>query len=298
MPLPTFIIAGAPKCGTTALWSYFKEHPAVFMTNPIKEPRFFSDAKGELEKGTSGAGPIRSGTFGKGINWYKSLFNSCGEGQVCGEASTQYFSDVNSPNLIKSIVPDVKLIFLLRHPVERVYSHYWQEYKLGLKFPDFTSMVSNHHPRFHYYCNVSSYQTHMERYYNVFAKNHVLVLLNTDLKQEPVKMVQKAFKFIDVDPSFVPASVESRFNLQTKPRFRFLQGGYTRLTSSKLAVKIPERMRPYVRIITRFVSYINSVPNKMPPLPKQIRAQLTDRFRDDIAYVEELLNRDLTTWRK
>ena len=138
----------------------------------------------------------------------------------------------------------------------------------------------------------------MERYYNVFAKNHVLVLLHTDLKQKPVEMVQKAFKFIDVDPSFVPASVGSRFNLQTKPRFRFLQGGYTRLTSSKLAVKIPDRMRTYVRIITRFLSYVNSVPNKMPPVPKQIRAQLIDRFRDDIAYVEELLNRDLATWRK
>ena len=160
MSLPTFIIAGAPKCGTTALWNYLNEHPEVCMAR-IKEPRFFSQMPGELDKKTIGSGPLRSGYFNRGINWYQSLFDSCQQLKARGEASTYYFSAIDSPILIESLIPKVRLIFILRDPVKRLYSHYWQEYKLGLGMPSFEDMVRDNHPRFQYYSYVSSYKINL-----------------------------------------------------------------------------------------------------------------------------------------
>jgi len=298
MPLPTFIIAGAPKCGTTALWMYLKEHPEVYMTNPIKEPRFFSDARGELEKAALGAGPIRSGTFHKGLKWYESLFTASSDKPVRGEGSTQYFSVESSPKLIKSFLPDVKLIFLLRDPSERVYSHYWQEYKLGLKFPTFANMVKSNHPRLEHYCHVSCYKTHLKRYYDVFSNSHILVLLDVDLRKKPLETIQKAYEFVGVDTEFVPSCLGTRFNKQMKPRLRLLQRMITNISASRLSDIFPDGSRPCLRWVTRSIRHMNLLPNEVPPLPKEIRAQLRDRFLDDIAYVEELQKCDLNAWRK
>jgi hypothetical protein len=140
LSIPDFIIAGAPKCGTTALASFLNEHPGVCMCY-IKEPRFFTKMKGDMETTITGDGPRLSGTFDNGYEWYASLFKNALEGQKTGEASTVYFANADSAKLIYDHNPNMKLILMLRHPVKRLYSHYWQEYKLGFNFPSFEQMV-------------------------------------------------------------------------------------------------------------------------------------------------------------
>ena len=73
--IPDFIIAGAPKCGTTALAFFLSEHPGVCISR-IKEPRFFTGIKGDMEKTIAGDGPRLSGNYEKGFKWYSSLFEN------------------------------------------------------------------------------------------------------------------------------------------------------------------------------------------------------------------------------
>jgi len=299
MALPHFIIAGAPKCGTTALWAFLSQHPDICMTSN-KEPSFFSDDPGELEKPMSmmGSGDLHPGNYYRGLSWYESLFKHCQKTQVRGEATPRYFMGQNSASLIKSIVPQVKLIFLLRHPLEVMFSAYWQEHKPGLKLPDFVKMVTTNHPRFQFYCRIISYQSNLEKYYKHFSDKQILVLLHADLKQKPLETLQQIFEFIGVDKTFVPNNLEAQFNQRAIPRFRTLQ----RMLYSPMVVKLSKRMPvsllPYLRPIRNAIRQLNLKERKnSSSIPSSIRQQLIQSFEKDIVYVEKLLGRDLNAWR-
>ncbi|MEQ8530676.1 MAG: sulfotransferase domain-containing protein, partial [Imperialibacter sp.] len=128
---PDFIIAGAPKCGTTALYAILNQHPLISMSK-VKEPVFFSRTPGVVKSNLAEYGPNLSGRFDYGMSWYSSLFEK-GPNKIFGEASTLYFINDDSPKLIFDHAPKVKFIFMVRDPVERIYSHYWQDMKLGFE---------------------------------------------------------------------------------------------------------------------------------------------------------------------
>jgi len=133
--LPTFILAGAPKCGTTSLWEYFQMHPDV-CTCAVKEPKFFCEEPSYVQEPDNYRSKS-TGNYQKSINWYKSLFRQCKVENAIGEASGNYFISLEAPQLINKHLPDVILLFILRDPVERIYSHYWQEIRVGHKLPSF-----------------------------------------------------------------------------------------------------------------------------------------------------------------
>ena len=125
--IPDFIIIGAAKSGTTSLYKYLCRHPQIFMCTP-KEPDFFS---------------IDANYF-KGIDWYYSLFNEASPTQVCGEASTTYSRWHQHPKAAERIyqsLGQVKLIYIMRHPVDRAYSFYVHRFKGSLHKPELA--VSN-----------------------------------------------------------------------------------------------------------------------------------------------------------
>lgn len=108
--LPDFIVVGAAKCGTTTLYGYLCLDPRVFMSTP-KEPCFFDE----------------KGSRGDGIGWYRGLFADAREGQILGEASTNYTRYPQVPDVpakIHALIPEARLIFLMRDPVQRTYSHF------------------------------------------------------------------------------------------------------------------------------------------------------------------------------
>ena len=109
-PLPDFIIIGRQKCGTTSLASWLDEQPEVFFSHP-KEPHFFA----------------RDMAWKRGLDWYATVYKGVGAGQLTGEGSQSYtHPDLNSiaAERIQRTVPDVRLIYVVRHPVERIRSHY------------------------------------------------------------------------------------------------------------------------------------------------------------------------------
>ena len=296
MPLPSFIIGGAPKAGTTALWAYLADHPEVFMPG-YKEPHFFSRMQEDMGNGIVKPGPRRAITFSNGLQWYEDLFKPGSSAKARGEASTHYFSAPDSAGLIRAHVPDVRLIFLLRDPVERLYSQYWQLYKSGWSMPKFESMFHNNHPALAYYCYVSSYKMHLERFYSEFSPEHILILFDVDLKRQPMEVLQRVYRFIDVDPGFIPSALGSTFNPNRFPRSRFIERLLTILRHSWLSREMPDGWRQRFSSTRRFVSKLNAVQDRYPPMPVAIRSELVKRFEGDISFVENLLGVNLDSWR-
>src|SRR5262245_44057756 len=138
--LPNFFIVGAPKAGTTSLYEYLRRHPQVYMS-PVKEPNYFSYAD-----------TVAQNLYHKekGIEqWdeYVKLFEASNGAHAIGEASVSYLFYPEVPRRLNEKFPDARIIIVLRNPVDRAYSHYYMEHKLGYvreSFDDIVMKRSNH----------------------------------------------------------------------------------------------------------------------------------------------------------
>jgi hypothetical protein len=293
--LPTFIIAGAQKSGTTSLWYYLKAHPQVGMAM-IKEPTFFTNVPGcgNSPDGTASRFP---GYYDRGPEWYQSLYQGCANAKAIGEASTIYMTEADSPGLIKGSIPDVKLIFLLRDPVERAYSNYWQEVKEGWSVPSFPELVDQHHPALQRYLYVSSYQLHLERYLHIFPARQLSVYLYDDLIHKPAELIRQAYRFIGVDENFTPKNLGQVYNQKMTFRSRHFNQLLENLAYCWRRVLKIEPPGWMSKIALNFID-LNSRPVSHPALSRPLRLRLITEFSATIDYVERFLGRSLLAWRK
>lgn len=297
MTMPTFIIGGAPKSGTTALWYYLNAHPDVNL-GKNKEIRFFSNVnKGALSTGLTTFGPIRPGLYSKGLKWYESFFDDSKQYKAYGEASTHYFSAHDSASLIKKDIPNVKLIFMLRDPVARLYSHYWEEYKMGIDMPDFETMVKNNHPRFQWYSFISSYKVNLERFLLNFSEHQILVLIMDDLKNSPNDVFRSVCNFLNIDNMEIPVELNKKYNQQTAPRNRNLEKIITYTQNSTIAQNLPLKIREKLGVIRRKLSAANAINYDYPKLSNETRSFLIKPFIEDVKFVETFIGRNLDKWR-
>jgi hypothetical protein len=112
MPMPTFVIAGAQKCGTSSLTATLRQHPQFFMSMP-KELHFFDRH------------------FDRGLSWYREQFTPAGRHLQIGEATPAYLYDAEARARLAETLPAAKFVVILRDPVKRAYSHYWHTRRRG-----------------------------------------------------------------------------------------------------------------------------------------------------------------------
>ena len=291
--IPDFIIAGAPKCSTTALAFFLSEHPGVSISR-IKEPRFFTKIKGDMEKTIAGEGPRLSGNYEKGFEWYRSLFADVLPNQLTGEASTVYFCNEDAAELIYKEVPKVKIVFLLRDPVKRLYSHYWQEYKLGFKFPSFEEMVAANNPRFVYYKKISAYKENLIRYLQLFEREQILILIQEEFEKDAAEHFKKVQEFLGL-PIF-DVDLNKRVNDQVVPKNRRIARILTVMQSSQVKKIIPEGLLIRASRWRRNLFSANTETFKYPPIDETIYKTLKKDFEKDIVFVEELIGRKIGEW--
>ena len=180
MTLPNFLVIGTMKGGTTALWRYLRDHSEVFMADP-KEIQFFSR------------------NWHEGWDWYEAKFVGAGRAAAVGEASPSYaefghFPEV--PKRIASRLPDVRLIYLVRHPVERVASQYLHLLTQGLEEHSMEEAV---HSRAGY-LGMNEYATVIEGYLEHFPRRQLLVLQSEALRDDRQATVRRVLEFLGVDP--------------------------------------------------------------------------------------------------
>lgn len=202
--MPNFLLIGAQKCGTTSLFHYLLRHPNI--GKPLKkEIGFFS---------------VR---FYRGINWYKSFFPTplselYQEHFITGEASTGYICHPHAPNRIARTIPQVKLIALLRNPVDRAYSHYYHTKRLGREDLAFEEAIAKenervgwieekiredeyyYHDNYHLYTYLSRgiYINQLKNWLGAFTKKQILVLRSEDLFSNPSAIVNQVFDFLEL----------------------------------------------------------------------------------------------------
>ncbi|HLR25420.1 MAG TPA: sulfotransferase domain-containing protein [Fodinibius sp.] len=270
---PTFIIIGAMKCGTSSLYHYLRLHPEVGMSD-IKEVDFF----------------IKENNFDKGVEWYQDRFQ--GDYKIFGEASpnyskAHYFAGV--PQRMAELVPEVKLIYLVRDPIERIISHYTHNYSEGREHRSIDEALQELEGNHYVMC--SRYFWQLQHYLQFFSKDQMLVVPSYQLMEERRKALQEVFKFIGVDPSYYTAEYEQQKHKSSQKRRK---GRLSRFILESPVIKslkgyIPDALKDPVKRATR--------PEvQKPELSAPLRQRLTDYLGPDIDHLRSFTGLPLDRW--
>jgi Sulfotransferase domain len=192
--LPNLIVIGAAKCGTTSLHEYLDEHPQIAMSRE-KELHFFVDRK----------------NWGRGIPWYEAQFDA--SAPVRGESSPGYSAYPlyeGVPARMAATIPDAKLVYLVRDPVERVVSHYTHRTVNWPEMGTLEEALADAHVR-EWLVTPSRYWLQLEQYLEHFPPEQILVVDSDELRAS----LPRIFEFAGVDPSFGSPGFERAHNAGT-----------------------------------------------------------------------------------
>ena len=255
MPLPTFVIAGAQKCGTSTLVATLRRHPQVHMSRP-KELHFFDRRK----------------NLDRGLEWYAEQFSPGPKQIAWGEASPTYVYEEAARHALTDLLPDAKIVVILRDPAKRAYSHFWHSKRLDFESVDTFEEALDLEPermasgdrrqqmRFSY-LDRGHYVEQLEDLVARHGADNVHVMLLDDLGSDRVPTLEKLMAFIGVDTA--PASTIKE-QWTNKYRVGERDGKQT------------------------VVAY--------PPLPPETRARMVEHFKPWNDRLAEFLGRDLSAW--
>lgn len=270
---PNFIIIGAMKCGTSSLYHYLRLHPQVGMSE-IKEVDFF----------------VKENNYEHGVGWYQSQFK--GEFDVYGEASpnyskAHYFKGV--ARRMYDLLPEVKLIYLVRDPIERIISHYTHNYSEGREHQSIEKVLQS--PEENHYVMCSKYFWQLEHYLQFFSKDQILVVPSFQLMEERRAALHDIFEFIGVEPSFyTPEFGEQKHKSSQKRR----KGRLSRLVLESPIIKtlkgyVPDRVKDPIKKTTR--SEVHK-----PELSASLQQRLVDSLRTDIDRLRSFTGLQFRRW--
>jgi hypothetical protein len=300
MPLPTFLIIGAMKSGTTTLYNLLTQHPQIFMS-PVKEPTFF--IRNELKELRMKHKMFTAMT----IDDYQQLFQGANGAIAIGEASPGYMSNPESVSLIKEQLPNSLLIAILRNPVHRAYSHYNHARNRGLGYgSDFETAIEAEIDRpstidrcspdvWTRFVRLGDYYSQLKPYFDTFDRSQLHVCLLEDLISDPAEVVQKIFAFLGTDSTFVP-DYSARSEEGKIPKSRILDtvhSGIRRMPALKAVIDVVG-LGKTVRTISTNLRNTNQI--KPGPMSEVARARLAEYYRPGILKLEKLLERNLSVW--
>lgn len=310
---PSFLIIGAMKAGTTALSSLLEQHPQIFVS-PVKEPNFYAYYGGRPKCEHPPGLPypswivntphaarramerrVDAATFTT-VRAYETLWQNAIEPQT-GEASVRYLYLPQCPELIARLNPDVKLIVILRDPVERAYSHYLMARRMSREpiasfaqaiEAEAARLAQNYDPFWHYF-SFGKYFEQLTRYFRFFEKSKILILFSDDMKENLSTEYARVLRFLGVDDSF-RSGAKREYGVGGVPRSKLLYRMSTRPSFIKEWFKRIVPAQYHVRIMKRLVLY-------KPELEHDHRQQLRRRYSSGVASLEGLIEIDLSHWR-
>lgn len=302
MKVPNFFIVGAPKCGTTALYTFLSRHPQVFMPPYKKEPHYFAS---DLNRNTK---IVKTHEWIINKSEYFALFEQADEAKVVGEASVFYMYSKTAANEIYHFNPEAKIIIMLRHPVDMVYSlHQQRIYNMMEDTLDFSQALELdkkyinsggiHTPgELHVgsYWDIALYFEQVKRYLKTFPRNQVHLILYDEFKDDTPRIYRKTLEFLNVDPSF-----ETEFSVINKSKYLRSQWAQKiilarpNLIIKPLHALMPKWMRHQLAML---LINLNLIESERSPLTPKLREDLISFFRKDILDLSALIDRDLSIW--
>jgi hypothetical protein len=296
LTLPNFLIVGAAKAGTTALYHYLKQHPQVYMS-PEKETNFFAFEGQEVAFSGPGDEKISASAITT-LKAYARQFEAASTEVALGEASPWYLYSLRAAENIRRHVPRAKLIVVLRNPVDRAFSSYLHVVRDGREDLSFEEGLLAEEGRAErnwefiwHYQRAGFYAAQVERFLRLFPREQMRFCLYDDLLSDPTGFLRDIYGFLGVDTSSV-VDTSFRPNATGVPRNRFLGRVLVQPNLLRSAVKLvtPKRVRYNVsqRINQRLLS--------KPSLDHETRLMLLRSYREDISKLEGLVDKDLSAW--
>ncbi len=273
--LPNFLIIGAMKAGTTSLYHYLRHHPDVFMADP-KELDFF----------------VGRANWARGLNWYEEHFADAPGAAAVGEASPNYTKRHDDPDVagrIAAALPGARLVYLVRHPVERMLSMYRQVAADGLE----TRPAAEAFAADPDYLRTSMYAWQLEPYLQHFPPDRLLVMTSERLRRDRAAAVARVFQFLGVDPAWEPPGLDRES--QRGDRLRVPRRGPAarlgELPGYRNVLERSWRLRElHGRLTTRPAPPVDAA------LPDDQRAELRAALAPDVARLYPLVDGDFDGW--
>jgi hypothetical protein len=295
---PDFLVIGAARAGTTALHSFLRQHPGIFLPR-VKEPNYFAYAGQTPDCRGPGADFINNSVTDAAA--YAALFAAAPAGAVRGEASPLYLFEPAAPRNIRDLAPATRMIAVLRNPVEQAFSHFMYATRLRIETePDFTRalglederLAQGWQPLFGY-SRFPRYGEQLQRYLDLFPRSQFLIRTYEDFQRDPAGLLAEVFAFIGVDPGFRPDTGRT-LNAGGVPKSRAFQDFLMKPNPVTGAIGrvVPKDLRWKIR---DWMAGFNL--RREQEMPARARAILRERLADDIRLTEALTGLDLSAWR-
>ncbi|MEQ8381539.1 MAG: sulfotransferase [Coleofasciculus sp. A1-SPW-01] len=279
---PNFIVVGAHKAATTSIHNYLRQHPDIYLISNKGSDRLsrkpYINSLEDAEE-------------------YLAQFQGATTQKVLGEVSSVYLHGNGVASRIQHLFPSIKIIAVLRNPAERTYSHIlWagNNYFTTREIKDFDSVVLSIFFNQEKFRKPSFYYQNLKKYFNVFDKEQIKILLYDDLVHDKQKFFKELLTFIGVDSNF-------EFDLKQ----RYHKGTLKIDNSSRKILQIIQSqnnikfflksiLKPILPQIKTFLEKSQEKP--LPPLSKRVRTEILDFYRDDIIQLQELTGLKFSHW--
>lgn len=300
MSLPNFLIAGVIKSGSTTLYHYLKRHPEVFLPE-VKEPNFFASQVWQAPMfGLKDNDDVVNQAVN---NWedYQALYAGSDK-KAAGDLSVNtFYFGLPAVEEVRKRLGDVKILIILRNPVKRTHSaylHMVRDNKEPLTFEqallyEEIRLRKPHAPMWGYK-KASLYADTLKLWMDNFSR--VKVLINQDLAEQPERFITEVMEFLEVDPNIEFEELD-KFNTSGVPQNKLLHNIMMDDSFLKSAVQPIKKIIP-TEAWKNMVERVKASNLKKPGMAPTTKKYLQEYFKEDIGKVEELLNRDLSIWRK
>jgi hypothetical protein len=293
--LPNFFLVGAAKAGTTSLARYLSQHPDIFIPE-LKEPKYFSIQ----DKYFPHRGPLDElvdAQIVRDLDSYVRLYSSAAHVKARGDASIDYLFYEKVPARIHALIPDAKILIVLRNPVDRAFSSYVHMVRDGRENLSFEDAIAAEARRrgdnwefFWQYVELGMYFQQVKRYLDIFGKEQVMILLYDQLVNDPAVFCRTIFSFLDVDTA-CQVDVSQKHNVSGIPTNRIMYNLFNRKNILKSLFRnfIPAPIRKTMKAGCSRL-------DKKIAINATTRSELLNLYASDIRKLEELLAVDLHIW--
>ena len=278
---PDFVVAGFARCGTTWLYEVLREHPRIFV--PMrKEVNFFHRA------------------YDKGVDWYTAYFADCPPDRLAGDISPVYAEDPATPARIAEVLPQARIILIVRNHVRRLRSSYWQLVRDGRRQDELVAFVQGEDDGTGF-LERQRYTPVIERFRELYGSDRVLVLVYEEMSADPAAAIQAIERFLGIAGEPWPEAMTAKFGQYVNPTFVPRRPGLYR-TLQRTHQKL---RRTQIKLLDRPLDLAKRSFFKLAgqrrrqeagPMPGEDR--LRRYFQDDVAALESVLGRPLgDLWR-
>lgn len=289
---PNLFVLGAPKCGTTTMHQMLGSHPSVFMST-VKEPGYFND----------------DGSYAKGTNAYADLyFRGASAEHYVGESTPWYLYSDEAAERIERDCPGARYVVMVRNPVKRAWSHYWDQVSAQTEPRSYHEAVRDELDQQNEaggmasirrrYISSSDYGRHLERWMVPFREGRLLLVEVEKLWADPAGVRAQIAARLDLDPSLFAFEEAARANVGGAPRSKSLarllfSPGHQR-TRSLAARLVPDRL---VRHVGQLLSDVNKSSSGVPAMPADLERCTWEALGDAVERLENLTGMTFEHWR-